>query len=221
MHVAAIAGLLLTALYSVPGPPAAGIAPYLQENQTPSEPAPSSGAQAPDANPPGASSQPAPQEENKPDQEAPAQGTTPAVPAAPAAAEPKTPGEKPAGKTATTRKKSRHRKTKAAGGSPGAGPGKKVVRNGGTGCPIVQLAPGVSAEQASNQRQNTSQLLASTDVNLKEISGRALSPSQQDSVTQIRKYVEQAQAADQAGDTQRANNLAAKALLLSQEMVKK
>ena len=44
----------------------------------------------------------------------------------------------------------------------GAAPEKKVVRNGGTADPVVQLAPGISEEQASSQRQNTSQLLAAT-----------------------------------------------------------
>lgn len=94
------------------------------------------------------------------------------------------------------------------------------MRNGGTADPVVQLAPGMSAEQASRQRQNTTQLLAATDTNLKQISSRQLNPSQQDSVSQIRKYIEQAKAAEQAGDVQRAHNLASKALLLSDDLAK-
>lgn len=78
----------------------------------------------------------------------------------------------------------------------------------------------MSAEQASRQRQNTTQLLAATDTNLKQISSRQLNPSQQDSVSQIRKYIEQAKAAEQAGDVQRAHNLASKALLLSDDLAK-
>ena len=88
---------------------------------------------------------------------------------------------------------------------------KKVVRNGGTVDPVVQLAPGMSAEQASSQRQSTTQLLAATDANLKQISSRQLNSTQQDSVSQIRKYMEQAKAAEKAGDVQRAHNLASKA----------
>ena len=47
--------------------------------------------------------------------------------------------------------------------------GKRWCRNGGTADPAVQLAPGVSNEQASRQRQSTTQLLATTDTNLKQL----------------------------------------------------
>ena len=94
------------------------------------------------------------------------------------------------------------------------------MRNGGTVDPVVQLAPGMSAEQASSQRQSTTQLLSATDDNLKQIASRQLSSAQQDSVSQIRKYMEQANAAEKAGDVQRAHNLASKALLLSDDLVK-
>jgi hypothetical protein len=95
-----------------------------------------------------------------------------------------------------------------------------VVRNGGTADPVVRLSPGVSDEQASRQRQSTTQLLATTDANLKQLAARQLDVTQQDSVSQIRKYMEQAKAADSAGDVQRAENLASKALLLSDDLVK-
>lgn len=121
----------------------------------------------------------------------------------------------PGGKT--PHKKRKRRKTVASGN---ATPEKKVVRNGSTADPVVQLAPGMSAEQASSQRQNTTQLMAATDANLKQISSRQLNSGQQDSVSQIRKYIEQAKAAEQAGDLQRAHNLASKALLLSDDLAK-
>ncbi len=95
-----------------------------------------------------------------------------------------------------------------------------MVRNGGTTDPAVQLAPGVSDEQASRERQSTSQLLSTTDTNLKQISARQLSASQQESVSQIRKYMEQAKEAEAAGDVQRAQNLASKALMLSDDLAK-
>jgi hypothetical protein len=85
---------------------------------------------------------------------------------------------------------------------------------------VVQLSPGVSDEQASRQRQSTTQLLATTDANLKQLAARQLNATQQDSVSQIRKYMEQAKAADSAGDVQRAQNLASKAVLLSDDLVK-
>ena len=125
---------------------------------------------------------------------------------------------KPEPTTKAATKKRRRRKTAASTST--ATPEKKVVRNGGTADPAVQLAPGVSAEQASSQRQNTTQLLAATDANLKRISSRSMNPSQQASVSQIRKYMEQAKAAEQAGDVQRAQNLASKALLLSDDLAK-
>ena len=124
----------------------------------------------------------------------------------------------PPAKARTASKKRRRRKTGA--GAAGSTPDKKVVRNGGTADPVVQLTPGMSKEQASSQRQNTSQLLAATDNNLKQISARPLNSSQQDSVSQIRKYMEQAKEAEQAGDVDRARNLASKALLLSDDLVK-
>lgn len=94
------------------------------------------------------------------------------------------------------------------------------MRNGGTTDPAVQLAPGMSKEQASRQLQNTTQLLAATDANLKQLASRQMNSSQQDSISQIRVYMEQAKAAEQAGDTQRAHNLASKALLLSDDLAK-
>jgi hypothetical protein len=124
----------------------------------------------------------------------------------------------PPAKAKTTSKKRRHRKTGA--GTSSATPDKKVVRNGGTTDPVVQLTPGMSKEQASSQRQNTAQLLAATDNNLRQISARPLNSSQQDSVSQIRKYMEQAKVAEQAGDLERSHNLASKALLLSDDLVK-
>jgi Tfp pilus assembly protein PilW len=97
---------------------------------------------------------------------------------------------------------------------------KKVVHRGGTGEPTTQLAPGMTDEQAARQRQNTNQLLASTDASLQQLSGRQLTKDEQDTVTQIRKFMEQVKAADAAGDLPRAYKLAVKAHLLSDALVK-
>jgi len=153
----------------------------------------------------------------------------PSPPIAQPKAEPTTPPpgntqepQKPESKTAAPKpkvaaKKRRHRKKATAAA---ATPEKKVVRNGGTADPVVQLAPGMSEEQASNQRQSTSELLSATDANLKQISSRQLNATQQDCVSQIRKYIEQAKAAEKAGDVQRAHNLASKAVMLSDDLAK-
>ena len=128
------------------------------------------------------------------------------------------PPKQPAPKSKkTSTKKLRKKPTETA--STGSAE-KKVVKNGGTVDPAVQLAPSVSDEQASQQRNSTSQLLATTDTNLKQLSARQLTVTQQDSVSQIRKYMEQAKTAEAAGDVQRAQNLASKALMLSDDLVK-
>jgi hypothetical protein len=100
------------------------------------------------------------------------------------------------------------------------GPTKVIVNNGGASDSSAQLSPGVSAQQASVQRQNTNLLLSTTESNLKVAAGRQLNASQQDTVTQVREYIKQAKASADAGDLQRAHNLAFKAKLLSDELAK-
>jgi len=154
-------------------------------------------------------------EQTLPPQATPAPNTT----EPPQKAQSEASAKKPGSKTKTATRKRRRRKHAAAATSSSV-PEKKVVRNGGTADPLVQLAPGVSDEQAWRQRQSTTQLLATTDDKLKQLAARQLSLTQQDSVSQIRKYMEQARAAEDAGDVQRAHNLASKALLLSDDLVK-
>jgi hypothetical protein len=132
-------------------------------------------------------------------------------------AQPEPSAKKPKSAAKTAAKK---RRRKHVAGASGSAPEKKVIRNGGTADPVVHLAPGVSDEQASRQRQSTTELLATTDSNLKQLAARQLSVTQQDSVSQIRKYMEQAKTAEDTGDVQRAQNLASKALLLSDDLVK-
>ena len=115
--------------------------------------------------------------------------------------------------------KKRNSKRKAPA-QAATGPRKTVVRNGSTADPVVQLAPSVTDQQASQQRQSTAQLLAATDANLTKISARQLTSSQQDMVNQIRNYMQQAKTAESAGDLQRARNLAFKAQLLSDEVLR-
>jgi hypothetical protein len=126
---------------------------------------------------------------------------------------------KPAESTGAKTKK-RHHKTVAPAATPtGSGPTKTVVRNGSTSETTVNLSPGVSSQQTSRQMESTNQLLATSDANLKKVSGRQLNPNQQDTVKQIKSYMEQAKTAAKGGDAQRAYNLAVKANLLSAELV--
>ncbi|SRR6266568_4738153 len=115
------------------------------------------------------------------------------------------------------RKKKRVRKKATAGSQSG----KVVVRNGGAKGDSPQLSPGMSQEQALHQRENTTQLLATTDTNLKRIAGRQLTPSQQSTLDQIHSYLRQAKAASDSGDVARAHTLAFKAHLLSDELAGK
>jgi hypothetical protein len=100
---------------------------------------------------------------------------------------------------------------------PPCPPPKKVVRNGGSNEPTVQLKGGT---QQAWQQRSTEELTAETTQNLKKITGRQLTPSQQEMVSQIKEFMEQSKAAVAAGDLERGRNLAAKAHMLSDELIK-
>ena len=166
--------------------------------------------------------QPATDQKKPPDQSATPPQSTPAV-TPPGAENSQTgsnakPDSKPAQSTGAKNRKHHHKNVAPASTFPGPGPSKTVVRNGGTSDPTLDLSPGVSPQQASHQVENTNQLLATSDANLKKIAGRQLSANQQDTVKQIKSYMEQAKKAAGDGDQQRAYNLAFKANLLSAEL---
>ena len=121
--------------------------------------------------------------------------------------------------TATPAKPKRHvYKKKPA--QPSDPPAKVVVRDGSTEEPAVKLSPSMSPNQSSNQLKNADALLADTESNLKQISGRTLNPAQQETVKQIHSYMDQARKAIGDGDPDRGRNLAFKAHLLSMDLVK-
>jgi hypothetical protein len=99
-------------------------------------------------------------------------------------------------------------------------PPKKVVRNGGSDEPAVKVTPGATAAQASYERFTAEQLRAATEENLKKIEGLQLNGSQQEMVSQIKEFMEQSKKAIAEGDVDRAHNLALKAHLLSDELLK-
>ena len=111
-----------------------------------------------------------------------------------------------------------HKKVAPAEMQAGASPTKTVVRNGSTRDPALDLSTGLSQKQASDQQEITKQLMAKSVADLKRISQRQLSADQQDTVQQIKSYLEQANKATQDQDWQRAHNLAVKANLLSVEL---
>jgi len=83
-----------------------------------------------------------------------------------------------------------------------------------------QLTASVSHNDALQQKLDTQQLLDATENNLRGLT-RALSSDEQVTVAHIRSYMQQAKNATTDGDYERAYNLALKARLLSDELVKK
>jgi len=112
------------------------------------------------------------------------------------------------------------KRRKRAAAAPNGAPRKIVVREGGASEPAAQIAPGITPAEAARQRQNAERLLGSTDGQLKLLAGRALDAQQQETVGQIRNYMEGARSALKEGDTPRASTLAQKAHLLSEDLVK-
>lgn len=103
-------------------------------------------------------------------------------------------------------------------------PNRTVIQEGGAAQPPAQqqgeLTASVSHDSALHQRMTTSQLLDSTEFNLKSIS-RGLNADEQAMVSHIRSFEQQSRAATAEGDLERAYNLALKAHLLSDELVKR
>lgn len=98
-------------------------------------------------------------------------------------------------------------------------PSKTVVTEGGTQPATPQLSASMPHDKAIDQKLNTNQLLEATDYNLKSIS-RTLNADEQAMLQHIRSYMQQARDAAKDGDTERAYNLALKAHLLSDELIK-
>ncbi len=149
------------------------------------------------------------QSESNPDQKPPAKE-----------AEKPSPEKPPTSRSATGVRKRRSHTHKPSTATPDGEPRKTVVHQGGASEPIAQILPGITLEEASHQRENAEQLLASTESNLKQLAARTLNPNQQEMFVQIRHYIEGARSALKESDTQRAHTLALKAYLLSDDLVK-
>jgi hypothetical protein len=104
--------------------------------------------------------------------------------------------------------------------APGSAPRKRVVDNGDITEPRVDISPGVNPQQAQQQRGRTTWLLGKTDENLKILASRTLNAAQQDTVHQVKRYVDDSAEATKNGDLQRAYTLANKARMLSADLVK-
>lgn len=86
--------------------------------------------------------------------------------------------------------------------------------------PDTAIAANVSSAQVSQQKQTTVQLLDAAEKNLKSVN-RQLNHDEQAMVSQINTYIAQSRKATAENDFERAYNLATKARLLSDALVKK
>jgi hypothetical protein len=86
--------------------------------------------------------------------------------------------------------------------------------------PDTAIAAGVSSQQLNQQKQTTAEMLAAAEKNLKSVN-RNLTHDEQAMVAQIKTYIDQSQKATKENDFERAYNLATKARLLSDALVKK
>lgn len=99
-------------------------------------------------------------------------------------------------------------------------PQKIVIQEGGSTAPgASQISTNPPSGTQGQGNASTDELLNATDNNLRSIK-RQLSTDEQSMVTQIRDYLSQSRQAIKDGDPGRAHNLAWKARLLSDELVK-
>jgi hypothetical protein len=109
---------------------------------------------------------------------------------------------------------------------PASGTGNAAVAtahpppNPAEGPPDTAIAADVTSAQVSQQKQTTAQLLDATEKNLKSVN-RKLSHDEEAMVAQIKTYIDQSKKATSDNDFERAYNLATKARLLSDALVKK
>jgi len=205
--------------------PAAGMASRQQD------PAGSANGAGQSPAPPAAPAETAPAEESPPQTEKPPtehapanQAPTETTPVGPA--NPQTPPAvtTPASvakeKTDAGSASGNRRRRKRAPSAPNGAPHKIVVREGGASEPAAQIAPGMTPAEATRQRHNAEELLGATDEKLKQLTGRTLDAKQQETVGQIRNYMDGARSALKEGDVRRANTLAQKAHLLSEDLLK-
>lgn len=83
---------------------------------------------------------------------------------------------------------------------------------------VPQIAPQLTAAEASAAQQQTSQSLSVAEHNIGSAEGKSLNATQQDLASKIRSFMAEAHDAAKNGDWTRAKNAAKKAEVLSQEL---
>ena len=145
---------------------------------------------------------PPPQEPPKPEPTTHRKKKKQAPPPAPAQSSPATPAPAPSSGNSTV-----------AAAHPPANPANEAP-------PDTAIAADVTSAQLSQQKQTTAQLLDATEKTVNGLN-RSLSHDEEEIVNQIHSYVAQSRKATSDGDFERAYNLATKAHLLSDALVKK
>ena len=105
--------------------------------------------------------------------------------------------------------------------STDGGPRKVIIRQGGTDEPTAQIVTGMAPAEADRRRQATQQFLKSTDATLKRVGPGPFNALQQETVSQIRNYMDGARSALKEGDISRAHTLAEKADLLANDLTRR
>jgi ribosomal protein S20 len=85
----------------------------------------------------------------------------------------------------------------------------------------VAIGPDISSAEAARDRQSTTHLLDTTESQLKRVDSNGLNSDQQAMLMQIKTYISQSRKAITEGDYERASNLAKKAQVLADELMKK
>jgi len=137
-----------------------------------------------------------------------------------------TPAEQP--KTSEKTKPNHGRHAAAKKPSPASGevakntpPKRSVIPADKTNPPtsIGQISPGPTPADAAHSQTSTDQLLQDAEANLNSIT-RQLSKEEEAMRTQIKEFIKQSHDATDQNDPARAHNLAVKARLLSDDLVK-
>ncbi|HUR36941.1 MAG TPA: hypothetical protein VM009_03930 [Terriglobales bacterium] len=97
----------------------------------------------------------------------------------------------------------------------------RIVVQPGTGTPetAATVVPGMSHTEESHHRQTTEQLMQSTEANIKSLK-RVLNADERSLLQQVQLFMSQSREASEAQDLVKAHNLALKAHLLSDELIK-
>jgi hypothetical protein len=152
------------------------------------------------------------------------------VPPAPPAPQPAAAAEEPAPKKAPPKHKNAKKPTQpppqnqpsstVAVNHPPANPAVEPPAASTTPATDTAIAADITGEKLTRQKQETTELLDSTEKDLKAFN-RSLSHDEEAMLTQIKSYIQQSRKATSDGDFERAFNLATKAHLLSDALVKK